>query len=292
MTRRVTILGGHGFMGRWLVAHLQEAGCLVSAPRRAEVDVADIDSLRGEIRRHRPDAIINLAGISSVVHEDVAALYETNTLGHLRLLQAVAELAPMSRVFLASTANVYGKGATGQAFRETDNPAPRNHYAVSKLAAELVQAQFPDICAVSVARPFNGIGRGQAQTFLVAKLVDAYKRRVEVIELGNVDVRRDFVDVRDLCYMWEALITADSPPPVVNFGNAEAVALVDILATLARLSGHHVRVEVAPRLVRAADLTYQCADNSVISALGYKRRHSLEDTLAWMLADEEKHEQA
>jgi len=279
-------------MGRRLVEHLQEAGWRVSAPRRAEVDVADIESLRGELCRHRPDAIINLAGISSVVHKDVAALYEINTLGHLRLLQAVADVAPMSRVFLASTANVYGQGVAGHAFKETDNPTPRNHYAVSKLAAELLQAQFPDICALSAARPFNCIGRGQSQTFLVAKLVDAYRRRAEAIELGNVDVRRDFVDVRDLCCMWEALIGAASPPPIVNFGNAEAVALVDILATLERLTGHHVCVEAAPHLVRAADLTYQCADNAVISALGYRRRHSLEDTLAWMLADEDKHGQA
>lgn len=291
MPRKVLILGGGGFMGRWLVAHLGARGDVVSAPSRAEATVADGSSLQRAIETAHPDVVINLAGISSVTHGDVEALYEINMLGHLRLLRAVAAAAPSARVFLASTANLYGDGIGEAPFRESATPAPRNHYALSKFGAEQLHAQFPDLITCAV-RPFNCIGRGQQPTFFVAKLARAFRRREPEIQLGNTAVKRDFVDIRDVCAMWAALIDAPSPPPVVNFGNGEAVALADVIALMERVSGHHPRMTKADQFVRAADLAYQRADNQLIAALGYRRRHSLEDTLAWMLAEKEEFDEA
>jgi nucleoside-diphosphate-sugar epimerase len=291
MGARVVIFGGHGFMGRHLAPYLIEAGYRVATPTRAEVDVSSLSALKECIAQTQPEAVINLAGISMVTHRDVAALYETNMLGHLRVLQAVSEVSPRSRVFLASSANIYGNGAQGQAFTETAAPNPVNHYAMSKLAAELLHRQFSGLglCAV---RPFNCIGRGQPLSFLTPKLVSAFRRRQAFLELGNVDIQRDFVDIRDVCVMWGALLTAPSPPEAVNFGNGEAVAVVDILSELERLSGHSLHLKTAQHLVRTTDITYQRADNGVISALGYRRRHSLEDTLGWMLAGEDDNGEA
>lgn len=286
MTERVLILGGSGFMGRWLATYLMDAGYVVSAPSRAAVDVSDLNALKAYLEQVRPETVINLAGISTVTHSDVAALYRTNMLGHLNVLEAVREVAPTSRVFLASTANIYGEGVEGQAFAETAAAKPVNHYGLSKLAAELLHRQFGGYGALCAVRPFNCIGRGQAATFLIPKLVRAFRSEDPVLELGNIDIRRDFVDIRDLCAMWGALLAARPTPEAVNFGNGEAVAVVDILRVLEQLSGHSPRIEKASHLVRAADMTYQRADNGVILGLGYKRRYDLVDTLAWMLAGE------
>ncbi len=269
-------------MGSWLVRHLRARGDQVDAPPRNRVDVADFQSLRAAISAGPPDVVINLAGVSSVTHGAATQTYEINFLGHLRLLQAVAETAPVARVFLASSANVYGQG-TGAAFRECDTPRPKNHYALSKLAAERLHELFSvRTCAV---RPFNCIGRGQKPALVVSKLVDAFRRRQAEIELGDVSVERDFVDIRDACAMWEAVLAVSAPPRAVNFGNGEAVRLTEVVVLLEELTQHRPRIVSSPALMRSADITYQRADTGVITGLGYKRCHSLSDTLAWMLAE-------
>jgi GDP-6-deoxy-D-talose 4-dehydrogenase len=285
MPRRVLILGGHGFMGRWLIPHLRALGDEVVAPTRAEADVRSADALKSAVTDARPDVVINLAGISNVTDGDTETLYDVNTLGHLRLLLAVAHAAPAARVVLASTANLYGEGMVGRASSEEDAPAPKNHYANSKLAAEQLHPLFRnlDSCAV---RPFNCIGRGQRPYFFVAKLACAFRRRDPEIKLGDTAVQRDLVDIRDVCVMWERLLAAPKAPHVINFGNGEPVAFADVIATLERLSDHHPHIARSEDIIRAADITYQRADTRIIAALGYRRRHGLEDTLAWMLAEE------
>jgi nucleoside-diphosphate-sugar epimerase len=283
-SRSILVVGGAGFIGRRLVEHLS-AFYDVIAPPRPELELLDASSIASALKRFRPDVVINLAAIASPSSADIRGMYEINAFGHLRLLQAVAQHSPRTSVHLASTANVYGQGAMGYGFKESDAPSPLNHYGLSKFAAELMHAQFPGMPQLHIVRPFNCIGRGQAETYIVAKLVKAFKRRTEVLELGNIDVARDFIDVRDICAMWSALLESQLAPPVANFGNGEAISLREILELLKRLTGHRPKVTSAPHLVRAADLTYQRADNAIIVELGYQRRYSLEQTLAWMLAD-------
>ena len=271
-------------MGRWLVPHLRGLGDHVVAPTKAVADIHHESSLHDIVASAAPDTVINLAAISSVTQGSVEAYYETNLLGHLRLLQAVSEVAPTARIYLASTANLYGQ-SDGRGFSETDAPAPRNHYAMSKRAAEQLHALYPDLGSTCAVRPFNCIGRGQSTVFVVPKLVEAYRQRVAELKLGTLDVARDFVDIRDVCAMWQALLAAPTPPPVVNFGNGEATSLSEIVATLEQLSGHKIRLAHSDRLVRPSDIAYQRANAEIIVGLGYRRRHSLVETLAWMLND-------
>lgn len=282
--RRVLVMGGHGFIGRWLVAHLRRLGDHVVAPTRITADLQRMSSLQEVVASAAPDVVINLAAVSSVTHHAVEAFYEINLLGHLRLLQAISGHAPTAQIFLASTANLYGQGDE-RGFSERDVPAPRNHYAMSKLGAEQLHQLYPDLGSACAVRPFNCIGRGQRTDFVVPKLVDAYRRRLPELELGTLEVKRDFVDVRDVCGMWEALLAARVPPPIVNFGNGEAVSLSEVVVTLQRLSGHNMRIKQSDRLVRPSELTYQRADTETILGLGYRRRHSLVDSLAWMLEE-------
>lgn len=283
--RRFLILGASGFMGRALAAHLRGLGDDVHTPSRAHMSMSESAGLRAIIEAIRPDGVINLAAVSSVLHGDVEEIYRTNAFGHLRLLEAVEQAAPSARVYLASSANIYGRSER-DTFKETDPAAPVNHYAISKFMAERFNALFADRLFASAARPFNCCGRGQKPTLVLSKLVDAFRRRDARIELGNLDVRRDFVDVRDVCAMWSALLDAPRPPEVVNFGNGVATPLRDVIRALEQLTGHSPEIVSAPTLLRERDITYQRADTGVLESLGYQRRYTLTETLDWMLSEQ------
>lgn len=272
-------------MGRALATHLRAGGDEVRTPSRADAPMTDVAALRRAIESASPEIVVNLAGVSSILHGDVSEIYETNAFGHLKLLEAAAEAAPSARLYLASTANIYGR-STRETFRETDPAAPVNHYAISKFLAERFNALFADRITVSAARPFNCVGRGQKPTLVLSKLVDAFRRRLTRIELGNLDVRRDFGDIRDVCAMWSALLAARTPPETVNFGNGVATPLSDIIATLEQLTGHTPEIVSTQALLRERDVTYQRADTAVLESLGYKRRYTLAETLEWMLSEQ------
>lgn len=272
-------------MGRALARHLRACGFDVSAPPRADVQLSSVEALAALVAEAAPAQIVNLAGISSVTHGDDRALYEVNAFGHLNVLEAVARIAPRARVFLASSANVYGQ-SKAEAFAETDPPAPINHYAISKLTAEQFNRLLGDRLSVAAVRPFNCTGRGQKPTLVISKLVDAFRKRAPRLELGALDVRRDYVDIRDVCAMWEAVLAAPSPPPIVNFGTGVATPLRDVIALLEKFSGHSMEIVSAAQFMRARDIAYQRADTRVLDGLGFRRKHDLADTLAWMLSDD------
>jgi nucleoside-diphosphate-sugar epimerase len=282
--RRVLLFGGSGFLGRALRARLEQGGFTVGAPAHAAAPLQDSKALFDVVSAFAPDIAINLAGISAVSHQDYLELYELNAFGHLHVLEACVAAAPGARVFLASTANVYGQNPA-ESLSERAAPAPVSHYAISKVAAEHFNALFADRLSVCTVRLFNCIGRGQGPTFVVPKLVDAFRRRVPRLELGDISARRDYVDVRDACAMWEVLLAQPSPPPLVNFGRGNTTSVREIVDSLERMTGHALEIVHDAHLLRAREIASQRADPSVITALGFRPRYSLEETLAWMLAE-------
>lgn len=284
--KRVLVLGSTGFMGAALVPYLRCEGHEVFAPERNTFDMRRRDSMDALIARCAPDAVINLAAISSITHDDSNALYEVNAFGHLNLLEAVARLAPTTRVLLASSANVYGQ-SKNEFFSEDDLPAPVNHYAISKLMAEQFNFLYSDKLVVTATRPFNCVGRGQKPTLLLSKIVDVFRRRAPVLELGELNVTRDYVDIRDVCAYWSALVTSPALPLIVNIGTGITTSLNGILAQLQAMTGHAPQIISNPGLMRPRDIVYQRAHMGRLTALGCAPKYALADTLAWMLSDEQ-----
>jgi GDP-6-deoxy-D-talose 4-dehydrogenase len=258
----VLITGARGFTGRWLSDQLRAAGYTVhglihrgpAGERESVADLLDSAQLRAVLDAVRPDFIVHLAAITFVPHGNSAEIYQTNLVGALNLLEATlaAGLRPR-KILLASSANVYGNPPV-EVIDETICPAPVNHYATSKLAMEHMARTYRDRLPIIITRPFNYTGPGQARHFLIPKIVNQYRERQSVIELGNLDVIRDFSDVRFVASAYRLLLECETRDETVNICSGEGVALGEIIERMDRIAGYSMTVRVNPDFVRANEI--------------------------------------
>jgi nucleoside-diphosphate-sugar epimerase len=233
----------------------------------------------------KPDYVVHLAAISFVAHGDVEAIYRTNVVGTRHLLDALATAAHKPQaVLLTSSANVYGN-STGGILDENTLPKPANDYAVSKLAMEYVAQLYTDSLPIIIARPFNYTGVGQADNFLIPKIVSHFRQKAAFIELGNVDVARDFSDVRTVVASYLRLLqTPEAIHQVVNVCSGHAYQLNDVIEMLSVLSGHQLDVRFNPNFARANEVKVLQGDRAKLENLiGVIDDIPFQDTLKWML---------
>lgn len=293
---RVLITGAEGFTGHYLASQLKAAGHEVHGLVRHEhpagtllsVHVADLlvpESLAGVVGAVRPDWVVHLAAISFVAHGNVDDIYRTNVVGTRNLLQALADAkTPVQRVLLASSANIYGNAA-GDRLDEGTPPQPANDYAVSKLAMEYVARLYAARVPLVMTRPFNYTGVGQSTSFLLPKIVDHFRRRAAVIELGNLDVARDFLDVRTVAWYYHRLLEAPSTAGgTFNICSGQAWSLGEVLDLARAISGHSIEVRVNPAFVRSDEVKRLCGNPAKLEAVtGAAPSIELPQTLRWML---------
>jgi nucleoside-diphosphate-sugar epimerase len=276
---RVAVTGAGGFTGRFVAEALAAAGA-TCVPIKA--DLTDADGVERAIADTAFDRLIHLAARAFVGVADWQGFYTVNQLGTFTLLDAVARTQPGTRVILASSAQVYGPGAEGLVAEDAPvNPA--NHYAVSKWAMELGATLWNDRLDLIVTRPFNYTGIGQGSEYLIPKLIDHFRCRADVVELGNTWVKRDFGDVRTVAEAYAGLILADDVPPIVNIATGIVHSIDEILAMLTEISSHVMEVRVNPAFVRANDVPSLGGDATrLCAALPDWRPRDLRETLAWM----------
>jgi nucleoside-diphosphate-sugar epimerase len=284
--RRVLITGARGFTGKYLTDRLRREGWTplpIEPSDDADLDLRDARAVRLQVAALRPSHAIHLAAISFVGHGDPSEFYAVNAVGTEHLLAALAAEAPaLERCILASSANVYGNVEVATV-EETLPPAPVNHYACSKLAMEHIAHTWLDRLPVVVVRPFNYTGVGQSLSFLVPKLVDAFARREPVLRLGNLDVVRDFSDVRTVCEAYGRLLDAGRPGDVLNVCSGAGRSLLSVVDALRQLSGHDPQIEQDAALVRRAELVRLIGSNErLVNRVGSLPAPRFEDTLRWM----------
>ena len=290
---RALITGIHGFTGQYMAAELRAHGWDVmglgsqaeggSVPGYYCADLLDAASLRNVVAQVRPDAVVHLAGIAFVGHGDADAFYRVNLMGTRNLLAALAQGEHRPRcVLLASSANVYGNSTEG-VLTEATPAHPANDYAVSKLAMEHMARLWLERLPIVIARPFNYTGVGQSESFLLPKIVAHYRRRAPTIELGNIDVWRDFSDVRALAQAYRRLLEVCPVGATVNVCSGHARSIGEVLNIMSRISGYSINVQVNPAYVRASDVRTLCGSNDLLQRLiGGWKTAPLEETLDWM----------
>lgn len=278
---RILLTGGAGFTGRHFAAYAEEYGHEVISP---QIDLTDPAQLAAVIGPLDFDAVAHFAAISFVGHASATQFYDVNTVGTLNLLDALlARGQSIHRVLLASSANIYGN-STVSPIKESQAPVPVNHYAASKLAMEHLARTYADRLPVFFVRPFNYTGPGQADSFLIPKLVAHFVRQDETIRLGNLDVAREFNDVRFVCEAYLRLFEAASIGDSYNICTGKTWLLGEVIDILSELTGHSIQVQVDPNLVRANEIKLLSGDpGKLIATVGALPSPTLAQTLSAMI---------
>ncbi len=289
---RALITGLRGFTGHYLALELEAAGYRVfgtahGAEARGEdvyaADLCDRDALAEVVAAVQPDVVAHLAAVSFVAHSDVEAIYRVNVIGTRNLLQALAGCDKTPRaILLASSANVYGN-AVVELIDESVPPVPANDYAVSKLAMEHMARLWFDRLPVFITRPFNYTGVGQDSNFVVPKIVEHYTTRAREIELGSLDVAREFSDVRMVASVYRRLIDAAPIGETFNVCSGMAYSLAEVLAMMSDIAGYDIAVKVNPAFVRANEVKRLVGSNAKLKRMiGDLPSIPLSETLRWM----------
>lgn len=268
--RRLLLTGAAGFTGRALRAAAEAAGDTVLA---LDADLRDPAALAAGLAAAGQggpiDAVVHLAALAFVGHDDPGAFYAVNTVGTAWLLDALARQPwRPRRLLVASSANVYGNNPDFP-LAETEPPAPVNHYAASKLAMEHLARSAAEAAGLPLllTRPFNYTGPGQSPSFVVPKLVDHFARRAPFVELGNLDVEREYNDVDFVVQAMRLLLDHGQPGTTVNLCTGRTHTLRALIARLEALSGHRLDVRVNPAFVRAHEVQRLGGDPARLQAL-------------------------
>ena len=309
---RVLVTGASGFVGGHLAEHLLESGDLVVGlsvsgrwpaalahlernVRLEACDLADVAEadLAEVVRRKQPEVVYHLAAQANPQASvaDPRGTWALNLGGTLNLLEAVKASGVRPRVVLVSSGVCYGNpGPEHQPVTESCPLRPNNPYAASKGAADLLGVQhfLAHGTDVLTARPFNHAGPRQSAQYVLSALArqvaEVELGRKPRVEVGNLDVVRDFTDVRDVVRGYRLLAERGEPGEIYNLGTGRGTKIADALATLAALAGAPVDVYVDPARARPVDQPLLVADPSKLrAATGWGPRHSTEQTLADML---------
>jgi GDP-4-dehydro-6-deoxy-D-mannose reductase len=304
---RALITGIDGFVGPYLARELraQTAWELVGLGRHPSeasgvapivADLLDRDLVRRMVAEIAPTHVFHLAAQSHVPtsHEDGGATLQNNIAAQVNLLDACRALAAPPRILVVGSGEEYGLVYPDELpIREEQPFRPLNPYAVSKVAQDLLGWQYFHSYGLPIVRvrPFNHHGPGQSGRFVMA----AFARQVAevevglrppVVRVGNLDARRDFLDVRDVVRAYRLALTQGTPGEVYNIASGAAIRIGDALDQLLALASRPIVTELDPARLRPSDVPVLEADAGRLrAATGWQPEipfeQSLRDTLNW-----------
>lgn len=290
--KTVLVTGSTGFTGTYLCQELSKRGFHVIGYGTSNIhsssyirgDLLSPSSILAALEIAKPDYVVHLAAISFVGHGDPNDFYEVNTVGTRNLLSSlVSSSLPIKKVLVASSANVYGQ-QNGGYIDETAAFTPSNDYSVSKVAMEYICKIWAARLPIIITRPFNYTGVGQSNNFLIPKIVHHFRNLEPVIELGNINIRRDFSDVRSLCDAYIGLLDEGQPGQEYNVCSGISRSIKSIIKECELLTNHKIDIQVNQNFVRENEIDDLAGDCSKLcSILPCWSPKPFSETLSWML---------
>lgn len=288
-SKNILIIGIDSFTGNHLKSYLEKYdfrvyGTSMSASKNDDVFQCDItkkDNIKEIINDIRPEYIINLAAISFVGNANKELFYKVNVIAVENILESIIEIEDYNptKTILVSSATVYGNQDSNILY-ETMPPNPVNHYGISKLAMEQIAKTFFDKLNIIITRPFNYTGIGQAEHFLIPKIVKYFKETQKEIELGNLKVFREFNDINFVCEAYKRLLESDIKHEIVNICSNRLIALNNVLEDMSKIACYTIKVKVNPLLVRQNEIvSLSGSSDRLFSIVGEIKQKKLIETL-------------
>lgn len=288
---RALITGINGFTGNYVAKELAQFGYDVHGLGHQEsthdnyyqVNLLDPIVLDKIISIIKPQVVVHLAAIAFVAHGNSDDFYNINIIGTRNLLAALSKHSSvLEAVLLVSSANVYGN-QEGK-ISEINPVNPSNDYAVSKLAMEYMAKTWADQLPIFITRPFNYTGVGQSVQFLIPKIVSHFKSKKNIIELGNIDVWRDFNDVRNVANAYKELLDKKPIGEIINICTGKVFSLREMIELAENITGHKIDIVVNPNFVRSNEVKLLCGNpEKLVQLTNTQLNYSLSATLQWML---------
>lgn len=300
---RILVTGATGFAGRWLMRELDASGHVaIPAPSRVVLDITDVLNMGALVASTAPDAIAHLAGLAygPDARRDPEHAMAVNAGGTRAVLAAASAISPELPVLVVSSSEVYGHPNPDELpINESAPLRTEQPYGRSKVAVEqaVVDAAAGEDRRIVIVRPFNHSGPGQRLEFVIPALAQrvlvARAGGTSTIVAGNVDVRRDFSDVRDVVRAYRLILeglAADGAcapqPSVYNVASGRSTAIRDIVTAFGEMAGLSLDITIDPELVRADDPPDIRGDASLIAAeLNWRPTISFETTLRDVFTD-------
>lgn len=291
--RSILVTGQNGFVGKQLV---EQHGCTGFEDADGRIDLNSPTRTRKFLEARDFDFVIHLAAQSHVptsLHDPVSTI-EANLLGTIRFLEQLQSTGFTGRFLYVSSGDVYGRVETKDLpIQETLPVNPGNPYAVSKVAAEHYCLQFAQKAEFSVviARPFNHIGKGQSDRFVVPKLLGEARRASKShinrpMVVGNINVTRDFSDLRDIVSAYFALLENGKSGEIYNVCSGKETRIAEILQDAKECYGVSNRIQIDTALIRPNEQKRAVGSNNKLKQdTGWSPVYSPKDTVIDMVAD-------
>jgi GDP-4-dehydro-6-deoxy-D-mannose reductase len=282
----VLITGATGFVGRHLVARATARGLEMTC---VEGDLRDPAVARRTVAANRPRAVIHLASTLRRTEQPWIGLgHDLLMTGNI--ITAVRDLAPEASLLVPGSAAQYGDGGSGR-LREDDPTKALTPYGEAKCVLERACTSSPLVGKLRMifTRSFNHVGPGQNADAPIAawarQLAEAEAAGGGVVNTGRLDVRRDFLDVRDVVDAYLDLVLGDAEG-IVNVCSGTAVLLADVAKLLLRLVAVPVSLGHDPALHRSMDPPVVVGDPTRLERLtGFRPRIPLQQSLADVLEE-------
>ena len=292
---KALVTGAGGFVGRHLMAHLEELGDDTIGTDRAHggPDLLDAEAMAVLLKNAAPEVVYHLAGWADVgaSWKEPQAAFVANALGTLSLLDA-CRAAGVRRVVNVSSADVYGRVAPADLpISERQPLAPVTPYAASKVAADYLglQAWLGYGLEVIRVRAFNHLGPGQSEAFLAPavamKIARNERNGGDEVTVGNLEPQRDITDVRDVVRAYRLLVEHGEAGEVYNVCSGRALEVREICERLLAMANRPMRLVADAALQRPVDTPVLIGDNTRLrDTTGWQPSIRIEQTLTDLLA--------
>lgn len=298
MSKKVLIFGYSGFVGPYLAKEFEKDNYIAfgsdivepifgTSNNFSKCNILHYEEVESLIKKVLPDVIVNLAAISSVGQswKIPQTTISINVVGSLNILESIKQLDKKPKVLFVGSSEEYE--ISDKPINENNPLNPNNPYGISKRSQELFANIYRERFGIKIycVRSFNHTGIGQRESFVLP----SFCKQVAEIEksqkpgkiyVGNLNVFRDFSDVRDIVRAYKMVVDSEDDSVAYNIGSGISYSLKDLLDCIISLSNQTIEVAIDQAKYRPVDNPIICCDNNRIrKKLGWEPLYSIEDTL-------------